>query len=80
MADKRPRNVTSISESTGNGPSNGGNDDRLRAVENGLVRIETKLETELKHLATRAWVLAGVIGGAVLAVGMAMTYIKLFGN
>ena len=27
----------------------------------------TALETELKHLATKAWVLAGVVGGMVAA-------------
>ena len=41
-------------------------------------RLST-LEGNLKHMATKAWVLAGVVGGCVLAVGMAMTYVKFFG-
>jgi len=38
------------------------------------------LEAHMKHMATRAWVLGGVVGGAVLAVGIALTFIKFFGT
>ena len=38
------------------------------------------LEAEIKHLATKAWVLAGVVGGIAIAVGMVLTFIRLFGS
>ena len=38
------------------------------------------LEAHMQHFATKAWVLAGVVGGAVLAVSMALTFIKVFGG
>ena len=53
MADKRLNNVTAISESTENGPSNGRIDGRLRDLEQNVIHIGTKLDTELRHLATR---------------------------
>lgn len=48
----------------------GGNDldDRLRAVEISLARMET----DMKHVATKAWVLAGVLGGMGVAAGVAV--------
>ena len=60
---------------------NGGNgiEKRLREVERGIDRLETKFDTELKHLATKAWVLGGVIGGMVIAVMVTLTVLKLFG-
>lgn len=38
------------------------------------------IEAHLQRLATKAWVLGGVVGGAVLAVSMALTFIKVFGG
>ena len=60
---------------------NGGNgiEKRLREIERGIDRLETKFDTELKHLATKAWVLGGVIGGMVIAVMVTLTILKLFG-
>ena len=46
------------------------------------LQIEGRLsmiEEKLNHVATKAWVLGGVVGGCVLAVGMAMAYLRLFG-
>lgn len=46
------------------------------------LQIEGRLsmiEEKLNHMATKAWVLGGVVGGCVLAVGMAMAYLRLFG-
>ena len=36
------------------------------------------IETELKHLATKSWVLGGVVGGMVLAASLALAVVKLF--
>lgn len=61
------------------GGGGGGNDldVRLRAVETRLARIEA----EMKHMATKAWVLAGVLGGmgvaAGIAVGIGVMLVKL---
>ena len=38
------------------------------------------LEAHMSHMATKAWVLSGVIGGMVLAVTLTFTLIKLFLN
>ncbi len=57
--------------------SNGGgsgSDDRLRAVELDVREIKT----DLKHMATRAWVLGGVLGGAGVGASIALTVLKLF--
>ena len=51
-----------------------GIDGRLRAVEVQLAQVET----ELKHLATRAWVLGGVVGGMVTATLITLTVLKFF--
>ena len=52
---------------------NGGNcsnlDNRLRAVE---LEVHA-LKTNMQHVATKAWVLAGVLGGMGLAAGIATT-------
>ena len=58
----------------GGGGGGDGIDARLRAVELQLGRIET----ELKHLATRAWVLGGVVGGMVTATLITLTVLKFF--
>ena len=49
-------------------------DSRLRSVENAIVRIDTTL----KHVATKAWVLGGVVGGMILAASLAIAILKLF--
>ena len=36
------------------------------------------METELSHLATRAWVLGGVVGGMVAAATVTIAIIRLF--
>lgn len=63
----------------GRGGNGGGTHERLRAIEDRLTRLETKFDTELKHLATRAWVLGGVVGGMVIAASLAIAFVKLFG-
>ena len=60
--------------SHGNGGQYDRLDDRLRKVEESVVGIQT----ELKHLATRAWVLGGVVGGMVSAAIITLTIIRLF--
>ena len=61
------------------GGSNGGDfDSRLRHVEQAVERIETKLNSELQHLATRAWVLGGVVGGMVSAALITLAVMRLF--
>lgn len=37
-----------------------------------------KLEAHMQHLATKAWVLGGVLGGMVLAASLAIAVLKLF--
>ena len=61
---------------SGDGNGDGGIESRLRAVELGLARVET----DLKHVATRAWVLAGVVGGMGLAATITIAIIRLFGE
>ena len=58
----RPDNIIEITTPS-NGNSGNGIEKRLREVENSLVRLDTKFDTELKHLATKAWVLGGILGG-----------------
>ena len=61
-------------ERTAGGNGNGGRlEARLREVEVRLTRIETKLDAELKHVATKAWVLGGVLAGMGVAVVVAFT-------
>ncbi len=57
--------------STGNGSGNGGSDERLRAVEQGLTRIEERL----RHMPTKAQLLLWLIGPlstAVIALAIAL--------
>ena len=37
-----------------------------------------RLETHLLHMATKAWVLGGVVGGMVAAATLTLAIIKLF--
>ena len=71
--------------SKGAGTGDGGNG-RLRAVEERLTRIETKLDTELKYLATkgdietiRSWALNGALWGMVAVAGLVIGALKLLG-
>ena len=66
--------------SSASGGDDGGSG-RLAAVESRLAA----LETHVKYLATKediqkikVWVLAGVLGGSAIAVGLTATVIKLF--
>ena len=45
----------------------------------GLGERVAKIEAHMSHMATRAWVLGGVIGGAGLAATIAVAILKLFG-
>ena len=65
-----------VEEGAGGGNGNGR---RLREIERRLTRLETKFDAELPHLATKAWVLGGVVGGMVIAATMAVAILKLFG-
>lgn len=56
-----------------------GNGRRLSRIEERLTRMETKFDVELPHLATKAWVLGGVVGGMVVAASLAIAVLKLFG-
>lgn len=58
-------------EKTGGGNGGGRTEDRLRGVEIQLAEIKTKLDTELKHVATKAWVLGGVLAGMGVAATIA---------
>lgn len=40
--------------------------------------LEGRLDEMTKHLATKAWVLGGVLGGMGVAAGVAVALIKLF--
>ena len=57
---------------------------RLRNAEIQLAKMETKLDTELGHLATKndltavkVWVLSGVLGGMAIAAGIAVAVARL---
>ncbi len=65
--------------------TNGGNDgsgfdSRLRALEIQVARIDERMIGIEKAMATKAWVLGGVVAAAVIAVGLAIPLIKLFGS
>ena len=45
----------------------------------GLGERVAKIEAHMSHMATRAWVLGGVIGGAGLAATITLAILKLFG-
>ena len=36
------------------------------------------LEAHMKHMATKAWVLGGVVGGMGLAATMALAFVRIF--
>ncbi len=37
-----------------------------------------RLEAHMQHVATKAWVLGGVVGGMVLAASLSIAILKLF--
>ncbi|MCY4661205.1 MAG: hypothetical protein OXF93_15580 [Acidobacteria bacterium] len=47
-------------------------DQRLRVVEGDIREIKTQLQ----HVATRAWVLGGVLGGMGVAAGIAVAIVR----
>ena len=49
-------------------------DGRLRSVEIGT----EKIQTQLQHVATRAWVLGGILAGMGVAAGIAVGLARLF--
>ena len=71
-----PREPRATEKPTGGNGNGGGFEHRLRQLEVGLVRIETKLDTELKHLATKAWVLGGALASAGLAAGLVLAGLR----
>lgn len=79
MAVTQMEDYRQDSPAPASGGGGGGSDldGRLRAVETRLARMEA----ELKHMATRAWVLGGVLGGmgvaAGVAVGLGVMLVKL---
>lgn len=60
-----------------NGGGDGGSyDQRLSSLE-GDVR---ELRADMKHVATKAWVLGGVLGGMAVAATIAAAMLRLFGG
>ena len=51
---------------------------RIDGLESGLIRLETEFKTEMKHVATKAWVLGGLAGGMGIAATIAAAFVKLF--
>ncbi|MCY4086710.1 MAG: hypothetical protein OXG37_07475 [Actinomycetia bacterium] len=76
------RHLGAVGEPEGEPPvgaSSGGTggtnfDERLRNVELDVRAVKT----DMKHVATKAWVLAGVIGGMGTAAGIAALMIRAF--
>lgn len=56
-------------------PAHGGGNGRNGGDLREMVAI---LEAHMQHLATKAWVLGGVIGGMVLAAIISLSVLKLF--
>jgi len=62
------------SSSSGNGGGYGALDTRLRSVELDVREIKT----DMKHVATRAWVLGGVLAAAGVGAGIALAVLRFF--
>ncbi len=45
---------------------------RIRAVEGDM----RELKTEMKHMATKAWILGGILGGMGVAAGIAILLVR----
>ena len=59
------------------GPGGGnGLEGRLRQLEIELGRLDVKVDGIKENMATKAWVLGGVIGGVVLALGVAIALLR----
>ena len=50
----------------------------IRVTADGIRADVTTLKERSSHTATKAWVLAGVLGGMVAAAGLALTAARLF--
>ena len=61
------------------GGNGGGIEGRLRALEVQVARIDERIIGLEKTVATKAWVLGGVVMATVIGIGIALTAIKLFG-
>lgn len=70
-----PREPRATEKPTGGNGNGGGSEHRLRQLEIAIARIETKLDTELKHVATKAWVLGGVLAGMGVAAAIAASVV-----
>ncbi len=61
-------------------PSGGAPEQRIRRLETQLATLEERS----RHMPTKAWVLAGVLGGMAISAGMAtaiaLTVVRLFWN
>ena len=51
---------------------------RIDGLESGFIRLETEFKTEMKHVATKAWVLGGFAAGMGIAATIAVAFVKLF--
>ena len=60
--------------SHGDGGSGSGLDNRIRAVELDIREIKT----DLKHVATRAWVLGGMLAAGGIGAGIALAVLRVF--
>ncbi len=69
VVDDEPAAASTFSSDGGNGI-----DKRLRSVEQGI----TRLETELKHLATREFIYKTILGGMGIAAAIAGVIIKFW--
>lgn len=67
------RKVVDIKAPTGTPLSNGGN-----GGEHNLHGRLSALEAHMQHMATKAWVLGGVVGGMVSAALITLAIIKFF--
>ena len=70
---KHPTSEPYGEPSRGDGGSGSGFEARLRSVELDIREIKT----DLKHVATRAWVLGGVLAAAGVGAGVALAVIRL---
>ncbi len=88
MSQRTPLRAIEQEEPRATEQSGGGNgggsrlEDRLRGVEIQLAEIKATLDAELKHVATRAWVLGGVLAGmgvaATIAVAIVVAALRAF--
>ena len=72
----RPSDRTPQPGGTGDG---NGFDGRLRNLEIQVARVDERIAAMDRAMASKAWVLGGVVLATVIGVGVALTLIKLFG-